>query len=90
MTLDFISSIGACIMTTNMEDDAPKAFMIVSDETTPSVSVTAEPGKKFQVTTISLVDTSFQEVSDEVANQAIAARLCGLRRGRCVAIVEVD
>ena len=77
-------------MTTKKENDAPKAFLIISDETSPSISVTAEIGKKFQVTSISLVDTSLQEVSEEVAKQALAARLCGLRRGRCVAIVEVD
>lgn len=61
--------------------DTPKtAHLIQSDDTEPKITV--KPGMKFEVRTISVVDTELKP------GAKIAARLCG-SDDTCIALIEV-
>lgn len=74
-----------------MEDEgkaADRIHLVQSDEAEPKVRLS--PGKRYEVTVTTVVDSDFRAIEAETERPATRpARLCG-SRSTCVAIVEID
>lgn len=66
-----------------------KVHVVASDDERPLLRV--EPGKRYEVTVASVVDSDLRVVKEETEGGTTLrpARLCG-SRSTCVAIVEVE
>jgi hypothetical protein len=66
----------------------PKVYLLASDDERPFVRL--EPGKHYDVSITTVVDSDLKSVADEAEGDALRpARLCG-SRSTCVAIVETE
>ena len=67
-----------------------KVHLVHSEDEEPQVSFRATPGKRFEVSAATVVDTSLQAVADEARDpDARPATLCA-GHGTCIAIIEIE
>lgn len=67
-----------------------KVHLIHSKDEEPEIRIKGKPGRSFQVTAATVVDTNLEKVAAEARDpDAISATLCA-GHGTCIAIIEID
>jgi hypothetical protein len=67
-----------------------KVHLVHSKDEEPEVTIKATPGRRFEVTSASVVDTNLEDVAAEARDpDAVSATLCS-GHGTCIAIIEID
>ena len=67
-----------------------KVHLVHSKDEAPEITFRATPGKRFEVSAATVVDTNLQAIAQEARDpDAVSATLCS-GHGTCIAIIEIE